>query len=363
MSDIEFDVDLIIRDREDLFDYWSPVQIPVLWNNGQETSFRSEPQLNHTAKELSQIIDLHFDRMSFFSFASEALAVESSAILTPLSVPVYQEREKLPDVRAVRNALEFFDKLPQEFVITTEDKFNSARDDSIKQLKRDLERDKISINGVLVVGSLGLDRILSTMKTTFDKILRQIELPILSADACSTLSDLILKKVSRTNSGGATFQTLRDLLEARSTVIVPLSAKATPLRVKISAGSFTSPNTTLGDHSNFISDKDTQQSTSTPATASPLTPASYGLKVHLIADTYFRLNYVAVNASYPGGDNETNLTDISDESNSVTAFDVRGRYNGYVNVNVDPRRAEISEDDLNLPEAIQFSEIVHFSRA
>jgi len=107
---------------------------------------------------------------------------------------------------------------------------------SMKQLTKDLERDRLIVNGQYVVGA---EKGLAGIQ---DILLAAIEQAILSFDGetrgvgKAALNALVLQtlaKASRTNSGGSSFLALQPLL-APGEQAMPLSDLATPLGVRVS---------------------------------------------------------------------------------------------------------------------------------
>jgi hypothetical protein len=116
----------------------------------------------------------------------------------------------------------------------------SSKDTSMKQLRKDCERDKFVINGISVNGSeKGLEGICDCISQSSNKVLSQCCLSPIEKSLENEIAFEILRKASRTNSGGIAFQCLQYLINPDSVVIVPVSTLAKPLRISISVGSFT----------------------------------------------------------------------------------------------------------------------------
>ena len=83
------------------------------------------------------------------------------------------------------------------------------RDSSFKQLQRDIERDVVIINGVKVLGSIGIENVINEICRTVDIGFSSCGLNTLDNDIKREFSIVCLQKASRTNSGGQSFQALQ----------------------------------------------------------------------------------------------------------------------------------------------------------
>ena len=180
---------------------------------------------------------------------------------------------------------------------------------SLKQLKKDVERDALVINGRVLVGSeLKLEGCFSRMCEAIESVLVENGLPLLCREGAELLSFHVLTSISRTHSGGVSFQALRSTVDTEATLIVPNSASAPPLRVVISVGSFAVPSG--GEES-----------------ASPQR-LEWGLLCRVLAVTSFRLKAVS------------HLDEEVDAS--ATDHSVRVAFEDAIGVPIDPRLREIS---------------------
>lgn len=117
---------------------------------------------------------------------------------------------------------------------------------SIKQLRKDVERDRFTLNGVPLIGSeLKLEGIISAIVQCCRRALLQCVVRPMTETAGHDLAVQILTKASRTNSGGIAYQCLHYLIKPSSIIITPLSNLAKPLNISIIAGSFSE--TTVGN--------------------------------------------------------------------------------------------------------------------
>lgn len=81
---------------------------------------------------------------------------------------------------------------------------------SIKQLKKDFERDQVIINGCHMIGACStIEGIISQMGEVLDRILINSHLSLLSSSTKNDVALLLLQLSSRTNSSGFAFEVLR----------------------------------------------------------------------------------------------------------------------------------------------------------
>ena len=114
---------------------------------------------------------------------------------------------------------------------------NSSKDSSLKQLKRDLERDKVSINGLRISGSeVGMDSIVKIIEKKIMEILRVAQFPPIEKAVLKSLVMEILRKGSRTNSGYLCYENIQQMIDETKTMLVPLSTLAKPIAISLSIG-------------------------------------------------------------------------------------------------------------------------------
>lgn len=80
---------------------------------------------------------------------------------------------------------------------------------SMKQLRRDIERDVIVINGVKMLGSAGLEAVVEDIGKAVDYAFSSSQRVTLSDESKRAFSLACLGKAARTNSGGQSFQALQ----------------------------------------------------------------------------------------------------------------------------------------------------------
>ena len=119
----------------------------------------------------------------------------------------------------------------------------SLADASIKQLIKDLDRDKIIINGINIYGSeVGLDGCIPTLSYIIDVLTNEMKFETLSDKLKEDISIKALKLASRTSSGGLSYQVLLNNIDIEKCVIIPMSNLALPLIIKLSIGAFRDDN-------------------------------------------------------------------------------------------------------------------------
>ena len=81
----------------------------------------------------------------------------------------------------ISDLLELVKQLPI-FIPSSQNLFKmSARDSALKQVQKDIERDALVINGIKILGSLGIETVISCINDTIDVIISQAKLKPLGA--------------------------------------------------------------------------------------------------------------------------------------------------------------------------------------
>jgi hypothetical protein len=124
---------------------------------------------------------------------------------------------------------------------------------SLKQLRKDVERDRFVINGVPLLGSeKGLEGVSNAITECCVRALAQCCLQPMEKGVEDLIAIEVLSKASRTNSGGVAYQCLHYLVKPTSINIVPVSTLAKPLNINISVGSFVDSKASgNGQHNNW----------------------------------------------------------------------------------------------------------------
>lgn len=116
---------------------------------------------------------------------------------------------------------------------------SDSPESALKQLRKDIERDRLLINSIRLVGAVvGLEGVISALSDIFDTLLLECKLPLLTTRVKESISQAILIKASRTNSGGIAFSTLQSLIDSDHILLIPQSHAFPPIKIQISLGRF-----------------------------------------------------------------------------------------------------------------------------
>lgn len=194
------------------------------------------------------LISDHFQQMRCSEFAIAALEVERKRVLR------HQRRDswEVLDVELVETAPSLCTNpivpstpfpwiVPLSEIRTRHAMENTSREARLRQLKKDVERDRFLLNSRRVIGAaVGLTGVLEEMSTTFDSLLREKALPLLPSHIVEELSFEILFKSSRTHSGALAFYALQNLIDCNSLMLLPQSSITPPIKIKVSLDSIPS---------------------------------------------------------------------------------------------------------------------------
>jgi hypothetical protein len=204
-------------------------------------------------KELSDTIDHFLQDGRFLAFAFEVINAEAAALSQALQLPSFsgdpssrqararkkREAKKAVELSNIRASLPIIISATslqdaQMFVTT-------SKDTSLKQLQRDVERDRYLVNGQLLVGADGgLDGVLANVAKVMNTVVTECDLKRLDKSITDKMCISLLKKASRTNSGGLAYSALQTIVGPDSGfIIVPESQMAPPLLVRVSIARFT----------------------------------------------------------------------------------------------------------------------------
>jgi hypothetical protein len=163
---------------------------------------------------------------------------------------------------------------------------NESMEAKQKQLKKDIERERLIVNGIPLVGAeLGLNKILENLYLICDDILVNCNLPILTSKIKKELCFLALMKASRTHSGGIAFQTLHSLIKDPNKVMLfPLSSITPPIKLYISIGSFS-------DFANHCIENNDKISNNESIDNIDYNKA-WGIKIKIKCESLFQIHYV-----------------------------------------------------------------------
>ncbi len=183
--------------------------------------------------ETESMIQTVFKWRRFITFSEDSLEIEDEKLNSPNFLAKSSRPSDIDIVPQLFQSVDdFFHSLPLSKIIHN----NNEADVTFNQLRRDIQRDKCSINGTLLCGSLvGLDGILSVFADNIDRSMVECGLSLLRPDQKYILSLEILKKTSRTNSGGSSFTCLHEFVSnvQSGCVIIPDSQRASPSKIRI----------------------------------------------------------------------------------------------------------------------------------
>lgn len=240
-EDSSIDADLIL---EQLYD------INSAWTNVNYRYVRSQTDTGNVNQE-SDIICHHYAKFAEtlryvnFSAQTDTLAIQklSNLDVSYLNDFTSDQEETIPTSVSLKGFK--FSELPFKCSLDDSRLGNlpvaSSHDASFKQLRRDIERDKLIINSNLIVGADGgIEKVLSTFREICEKLLEEVNLPLsdLMAKSLRDYAIACLGLASRTNSGGIAFHTLQSVIESNQISLVPLSSQAPPLLLRIYATPF-----------------------------------------------------------------------------------------------------------------------------
>eukprot|EP01038_Epipyxis_sp_PR26KG_P008690 gene8690-11742_t len=285
-------------DSEKLFSQTEDFNVNWMRLRTAQTSFS-----DITAQEIDlyENISNYLDDARFLSFARQSLkseilkhdssllldaivssdsetTIESSGLELSLENSVKAEQLQFKNLN-YSHSLSLYDILPLSLKVSCiRDLYNSSSQTlemKMKQLKKDIERDRLIINGINILGSeKGLVSVLNLLEQIFDTIMTNCGLPLLSVVIKEELSLAALSKLSRTHSGGISFQALRQLLDnSNDHVIIPLSDITPPLKLNVFMG-----------HAPKLNNNDNVLNNSTPL--------EWGVQCHVRCESLFKVKNI-----------------------------------------------------------------------
>lgn len=112
----------------------------------------------------------------------------------------------------------------------------SNKDNTAKQLAKDLLRDKLIINGNFYLGSvMEIDSIIASCQRIICSMLNEFKLNLPKYNF-EQYCRQCLQLASRTHSGSKSFTCLQERIEKEEFMVVPLSSLASPLKLNFSVG-------------------------------------------------------------------------------------------------------------------------------
>ncbi|RYY74390.1 hypothetical protein EON63_19690 [archaeon] len=106
-----------------------------------------------------------------------------------------------------------------------------------KQLKKDIERDKLMVNGQLFLGAeMGINKVHTLLVDVMAAALGDCQLPRQSSQMLEKLATIVLYRTSRTISGGMAVTALQSFVDMCEYLIVPDPQATPPLSISIHIG-------------------------------------------------------------------------------------------------------------------------------
>lgn len=216
-ADADADCSDLLQEFENVFDCWLDV------NQFHGTVVDTPPKVR---KELNN----HVEALRFIKFASAALSAQHYALshIGNTFEACRSDNLRLPGTQFLTQQ-DFFSKVPFEIdlhEISKDSKTLSNSYDSeisMKQLTRDLERDRVVLNGRRLVGaSEGISGLIAAVGDCVDLTLAHCGLPHISAALRERIAISVLRMACRTNSGGLSFHALRSIVGKSEHAVVDI---------------------------------------------------------------------------------------------------------------------------------------------
>jgi hypothetical protein len=190
--------------------------------------------------------------LRFLNFAEQAIEAELECFETGVAEDDYilVGRNESPDItqqepRSYETIGNLLNCMPLYFVadnIPGMSRYSSANSSGgeLVQEKKDVERDKYIVNGIIFVGgpSSNINDFMTLLTRTLDTLLMDARFPELPLARKKSLINSIIRNGSRTHCGGVSYATLQHASEScvQEHLIVPLSTEVTPIRIRMRLG-------------------------------------------------------------------------------------------------------------------------------
>ena len=233
-ADAEFDSRLVFQEVEDLD--------PLTWMGNVLLCGRDSGEMDN---QIGSTVHKHFENVRFSKFSQEALRAECLNIQNKYNGTsnVVAETSTCPSPETYKA------KVCEKGMICAVDIPNVGQmisdagsvrvEASMKQLKKDIERDRLLVNGIRIVGAeSGLDSVLHKICDICDSVHRECGVPMLGTEAKEYTVLSLLNKASRSHSGGIAYQAAQALIDPSVAMLVPQSAVTPPLKINIHLGAF-----------------------------------------------------------------------------------------------------------------------------
>lgn len=319
-EDAEYDSMLLLSEIEDININWMA--------NKDNLKFDMKKHVSPEQAKLYDKILSHLKNEKFLKFASEALDCEIDKHWNIIDTGGSYEA----GVAIIEDDDDDWDKLDGKYTYCEEMSRNipltvsvknirnvermlsldESLESKMKQLKKDVERDRILVNGIRLVGAeIGLENTMIAVKEVIEQVIRDCGLPCLNNFVKDELARLVLCKASRTHAGGISFQAIQSFINPRKTIVVPLSAVTPPLKVNIYMGKLKNQATADGAKDICVGTTD-NTTTLNYKNASPSSKKKlrWGLVCNVTCESVFQLQ----NADDP---NEIDMDNMRDNYNSA----------------------------------------------
>lgn len=241
-DDIEQDTLLYFNEEVDLSSY-------SVISTTEENSSQGIDRDTLVEDDLDKLILDHFKQLRCLKFAKSAVEAEVKRCQRISSATQRYSRPRRDSWEMVESTVQFNQNDPQlpsssfsfpmniplSNIRASHAPENTSFEARAKQLKKDLERDRLLLNNQRLIGAaIGMAGIMSRVSTLLDELLAEKALPLLPADIKDTLCYEILFKSSRTHSGALAFHALQNLIDQQTMMLLPQSSIAPPIKIQIS---------------------------------------------------------------------------------------------------------------------------------
>lgn len=230
-DDIENDTQLWLREEVDFSNFF----INKAVSNGAYDD-------DDLMQEVELSVQKHFEKLRFAQFSAASLEgelirchhLQSEKLIYPEKINFATEPNQFVDLKS-SGKITFPFIIPLSEIISQNSPENSSVEARLRQLKKDLERDKFLINNNRVIGAgLGMSGILDILSAIYDHLTTEESLPLLQNPLKEDLSHEILFKASRTHSGALVYHALQNLIDSDSSMLLPNSSVVPPIKINIS---------------------------------------------------------------------------------------------------------------------------------
>ncbi len=231
-ADAEYDSDLLFAEYEDFGAHWCSS------SKGLDLSRSAFSDGESSLEDVDLYGRLHtyMSQVRFFDFAKTSLRAEreshccSHPDSSPVGVTMAQKAPiEVPCTMRVRDITDIESILGKE----------ESLDAKLRQLKKDVQRDRLVVNGIHVDGAeITLESVIYKVGSICDSMLSECKLRTLSPQVSNSFVTKLLLKASRSNAGGVSYQGIRQLHPAQSSIVIPIASVTSPIRIRITVGTF-----------------------------------------------------------------------------------------------------------------------------